>query len=141
MFTDVKMENYDLKNDLHKARFFRDCLKDDLIFSVLEDKHLNWRSTGYEGIITPEISVKRVGGCDIKYIEDLLCFIMSFSFNRAKLLIEMHREENKLWTEKRNEVFEKIEKEIGYVAGETKRNESTKIIKRRGRASSKNLPY
>ena len=123
MFTDVKMEDYDLNNDLHKARFFRDCLKDDLVFSVTEDNHLNWRSTGYEGIITPEISVKRVGGCDIKYIEDLLCFIMSFSFNRARMLIKMYREENKLWTEKRDEEFKKIEREIGYVAGETKRNE------------------
>ena len=124
MFTGVKMDDYDLKNDLHRACFFRDCLKDELVFSVLEGNHLNWRSTGYEGIITPEISVKRVGeALDVKYIEDLLCFVMGFSFDKATKLIKMYREENKLWTEKRDEEFEKIEKEIGYVAGETKRNE------------------
>tara|TARA_Y100001958_G_scaffold129297_1_gene97824 strand:+ start:2401 stop:2922 length:522 start_codon:yes stop_codon:yes gene_type:complete len=126
MFTDVEMEEYDLKNDLHKAEFFRNCLKDDLVFSVLEDNHLNWRSTGYEGIITPEISVKRVGELvkfDIKYIEDLLLFIMSWAFDEATKLIKMHQHQTKLWTEKRDEEFEKIEKEIGYVAGETKRNE------------------
>jgi hypothetical protein len=126
MFTDIEMEQYDLKNNLHKARFFRDCLKDDLVFSVLEDKHLHWRSTGYEGIITPEISVKRVGGLvawDIKYIEDLLCFIMNWAFDEATKLIKMHQHQTKLWTDKIDEEFKKIEKEIGYVAGESKRNE------------------
>ena len=81
MFNNVNIENYDLKNDLHRARFFHDCLKDELVFSKPksdprsdEKDCLCWRSTGYEGIVTPEISVK--SDCyDILYIEGLLYFI------------------------------------------------------------------
>ena len=127
MFTDVKMEDYDLKNDLHKARFFRDCLTGDLVFSKPENRYdtsiIRWNGGWYEGIISPLIVVKRESGSGIKSFEDLLCFIMGNSFDKATQLIKMYREENNLWTEKRDEEFKKIEREIGYVAGETKRNE------------------
>ena len=131
MFTDVKFENYDLKNDLHRARFFHDCLKDELIFSKPKNhrdtKRISWNfGSTYEGIICPYIVVKRepsLGGGEIKCLEDLLCFIMGISFDKATQLIKLYQEENNLWTEKRDEEFKKIEEEIGYVAGETKRNE------------------
>ena len=127
MFTDVKFENYDLKNDLHKARFFRDCLTGDLVFSNPKDFYdthrINWRyGSSYEGIICPHIVVKRESHT-INCTDDLLCFIMGISFEEATHLIKMYQDENKSWIEKRDEEFEKIEKKIGYVAGETKRNE------------------
>ena len=127
MFTDVEMEDYDLKNDLHRARFFYDCLKDDLVFSkpknISDTGRINWSfGSEYVGIICPYIVVKRESNI-IKYTGDLLYFIMGFAFDEATKLIKMHQHQTKLWTEKRNKEFEKIEKEIGYVAGETKRNE------------------
>lgn len=115
MFTDVKMEDYDLKNDLHKARFFRDCLIGDLVFSkpknIYDTKRISW-SQGllYEGIICPYIVVKREMAPEIISLEELLCFIMGFPFDEATQLIKMYQEENNLWTEKRDEEFEKIEK-------------------------------
>jgi len=127
MFTNVKMEDYDLKNDFHKARFFRDCLKDDLVFSkpknFSDTGRINWSfGSDYVGIICPYIVVKRESNI-IKCTGDLLYFIMGIAFDEATKLIKMYKEENNLWTEKRDKEFEKIEKEIGYVAGETKRNE------------------
>lgn len=127
MFTDVKMEDYDLKNDLHRACFFRDCFKGELVFSkpknIGNTERIIWYpGSGYDGIICPNIVVKRDSDI-INFIDDLLCFVMGFSFDKATKLIKMYQEENKLWTEKRDEEFEKIAIEIGYVAGETKRNE------------------
>ena len=124
MFTDVKFENYDLKNDLHRTRFFHDCLTGDLVFSKPKNNYtrIMWNGGWYEGIICPHIVVQRENHT-IKYTDDLLCFIMGNSFDKATQLIKMYQEENTLWTEKRNEEFEKIEIEIGYVAGETKRDE------------------
>lgn len=127
MFADVKFENYDLKNDFHRARFFHDCLTGDLEFSKTKNfydtRRIDWRpGSGYEGIICPHIVVKSESHT-IKCTDDLLCFIMGNSFDEATHLIKMYQDENKLWTEKRDEEFEKIEKKIGYVAGEKKRNE------------------
>ena len=117
MFTDVKFENYDLKNDLHRARFFHDCLKDELIFSKPKDfydtRRICWRTGSlYDGIICPNIVVTRESQI-INCTDDLLCFIMGNSFDKVTQLIKMYQEENNLWTEKRDEEFKKIEEEIG----------------------------
>lgn len=129
MFTDVKFENYDLKNDLHKARFFRDCLTSDLVFSkpkdIYDTHRIKWRNGelyGRSQHCLHHIVVKRENNT-INYTDDLLCFIMGFSFDEATHLIKMYQGENKSWIEKRDEEFEKIEKKIGYVAGEKKRDD------------------
>jgi hypothetical protein len=127
MFTDVKFENYDLKNDFHRARFFHDCLKDELIFSKPKDfydtRRINWQPRSvYDGIICPNIVVVTRENQTIICIDDLLCFIMGNSFDKATQLIKMYQDENKSWIEKRDEEFEKIEKKIGYVAGQKERD-------------------
>ena len=116
MFTDVNIDDYDLNNDFHRARFFRDCLKGDIVFALpahvtraIED------TSGVNPVAScttyihmtvskgPECSFQIVklpgeaGRRDYFKTHEFLYYIMLYVFGEVNKLLVMFEAELEMW--------------------------------------------